>query len=85
MMTNYAAHTELTPSKTETCLDLCLELDDPELFSAICLVIGRLLLMRCVRSGTAPVRSTENDREVGSESGSGSRGEKYKKPVPSQL
>jgi hypothetical protein len=53
VMKDYAADTQLTPLKMEVCLDLCLELDDPEIFLAICLEIARLLLMRCVRSGTA--------------------------------
>lgn len=82
---NYTTNTKLTPLKTETCLNLYLELNNPKLFSVIYLIISRLLLIRCIRSGTALVRSIENDREVGSESGSGSRGEKYKKPAPSQL
>jgi hypothetical protein len=72
MMANYAAKTELTPSKAGLVSDLCWEFDYPELFSAICLAIDRLLLMRCVRSGTASVRSIEKDREAGSDSGSGS-------------
>lgn len=72
VMKDYARRHSADPPRTDTCLDLSLELDDPEILLAICLAIDKLLLMRCVTSGTASVRSMENDREVGSDSGSGS-------------